>query len=155
MDDTDSEKKEKRSSLTRLTAGLDEFDYKVVSQMASKRANSLSEVVRSIVHKWIEDNPQLLKNNYGIDLRAVTEEIERESYQVILDKELKSFEQKIINELPNFFEMVEEASVEDLALHFKVDNNAIKRIIFVHGKKIKDTGLNLKLKNEIVYRVKS
>jgi len=155
MSITDSEKKEKRSNLTRVTAGLDDFDYKVVNRMASKRAVSLSEVVRTIIHKWIEGNPQLLNDNYGINFREITEEIERKTYEISIDKELKLFEKDIINELPDFFEMVEEVSVNDIAQHFEVDKTVIKRIIFTHGKEIKKIGINLKLKNDIIYKSKN
>ncbi|MHA1294083.1 MAG: hypothetical protein ACTSQJ_15635 [Promethearchaeota archaeon] len=71
-----SESKEKRSSLTRVTAGLDEFDYKVVNRMARNRNLSLSEVVRTIVHQWIEFNSEILERNYGISFKEITEEIQ-------------------------------------------------------------------------------
>ncbi|MFX0037639.1 MAG: hypothetical protein ACFE9I_18620 [Candidatus Hermodarchaeota archaeon] len=152
MNDSNSEKKEKRSNLTRVTAGLDDFDYKVISRMASKRTISLSEVVRIIVHKWIEYNPELLKKNYGIDLLEITEELERESYEITVDKELKAYENKIIKELPVFFEIVREVSIKDLAQHFDVDEKVIKRIVFIHGREIEKIGLKLIYKGDRIYK---
>ncbi|MHA1491860.1 MAG: hypothetical protein ACTSRI_19675 [Promethearchaeota archaeon] len=146
-----SESKEKRSSLTRITAGLDEFDYKVINQMARARSLSLSEAVRTVIHRWIELNPEILEKNYGISFKEITEEIQRESYEISLDKTLKPYEKEIIDELPEFFEIVENVSIEDVSDYFNVDNKVIKRIIFTHGKELKNRGLNLKLKNNIIY----
>jgi len=146
------ETKDKRSSLNRIMAGHDDFDYRVITQIAQNRNISLSEVVRTITHQWIESNPEILQSNYGIDLREIAKDIQRESYQISLDKTIKPFEQDIINELPEFFSIVEEINIDDLAGHFEVDNKVIKKILFTHGKKIKDIGLNLILKNNIIYR---
>ncbi len=145
-DDEETKKK-------RITVGLDEFDHAVVSKMANNRRLHLSEVIRTIVHQWIEFNPDLLKKNYGIDLKEVTEELLRESYEISLDKSLKPFEEKIINDLPNVFANAEVISVHDLAEHFEVDDKAIKRIMFTHNKKIKELGLNLILTNDIITKI--
>jgi len=136
----------------RITVGLDDFDHKVVSKMAKNRNLHLSEVVRTIVHQWIEYNPDLLKKNYGIGFREITEEILSDGYEVSLDKTIKPFESAIIQELPNFFEIVDSISIDDLAEHFNVDNKIIRRLIFIHGKEIKKLGLNLNLKNDIIFK---
>ncbi len=135
-EETEIEKAQKK----RITVGLDEFDYHVVSKMAANRKLSLSEVVRTIVHQWIEDSPDLLKKNYGIVFKEVTDELLSEGYDTSL----------IIKELPNFFELVETISIDDLADYFKVDTKAIKKIVYTHGKEIKKLGLNLVLKNDII-----
>ena len=138
--------------MDRITTGLDEFDYKVVNKMAQNRNKSLSEVVRSIVHHWIEFNPELLERNYGIDLKEISEEIRRESYEISLDKTLKPFEEQIIEELPGLFTVVKEISVDDLADHFGVDSKVIKKLFFSHGKLITEKGLDLELKDDKIYK---
>ena len=153
MSDDIEEKERKRPKLPRITVGLDDFDHKVVTKMSKNRKLPLSEVMRIIVHQWIEFNPELLKTNYGIDFKDITEEIQSESYQISIDKTLKKFEEGIIKELPEFFELVEDVSIEDLTEHFNVDNKAIKRIIFIHGKEIKKLGLNLKLKEGRIFKI--
>ena len=153
MANNPSESREKRSNLYRVTAGLDEFNYKVINRMAKSRKISLSEIVRTIVHQWIEFNPELLKSNYGIAFKDITEEIQRETYEVSIDKKIKPFEKAIIKELPEFFEIVENINIEDLAEHFEVDNKVIKRLIFIHGKEIKKLGLNLILKNNVINKI--
>ncbi len=154
MSEDQSTSKEKRSNLSRVMAGFDDFDFRVINQIAKNRNISLSEVVRTIVHQWIEFNPEILERNYGINFREISEEIQRETYEISLDKSLKPFEKDIINELPEFFSIVEEIDLNDLAGHFEVDKKVIKRIIFTHGKEIKKIGLNLSLKNNIIYNKK-
>ena len=39
-----------------------------------------------------------------------------------------------------------------LAEHFDVDIKIIKRIIFTHGREIKKSGLNLVLKNNVIFK---
>jgi hypothetical protein len=150
MDKDVSKSKEKPSNLFRVTTILEEFDYKVVNRIAKDRNLSLSEVVRTIVRYWIESNPELLKTNYGIDLKEITDELRQESYEISVDKTLKSFEKDIIKELPVFFDIVESVSIDELAGHFDVDTRVIKRIIFIHGKEIKKLGLALTLKNNVI-----
>ena len=144
MSERDEEKKKQR-----ITVGLDDFDHKVVSTMAVNRKKSLSEVVRVIVHQWIEYNPDLLKKNYDIDFK-----VRRESKELSIDKRLKSFEKDIINELPGFFEIVETVSIDELSKHFDAELKVMKRIIFIHGKEIKKLGLNLTFKNNIIYNIR-
>ena len=75
---------EEETKKKRISVGLDEFEYTVVSKMAVNRKLHLSEVVRTIVHEWIEFNPDLLKKNYGIDLKEVTNELLSEGYDTSL-----------------------------------------------------------------------
>ncbi|TFF99488.1 MAG: hypothetical protein EU540_06665 [Promethearchaeota archaeon] len=142
------------SSKPRITFTIGEFDDMVILKMSKKRDVSKSEIVRNLIHNWIEDNHDLLKVNYEIDFKEITEEIQRENLKISLDKSLKSFEKEIIQELPEFFEIVENVNIEDLADHFDVDTKIIKRIIFTHGREIKKTGLDLVLKNSVISKVK-
>ena len=137
---------------TRITVKLDEFDRKVVSKMAVNRNISLSNTMRNIVHQWIEDNSELLKKNYAIDVEEISEQIALETASIVLDKTLKPFEKDIIKELPQFFEMVDDVSLEDLAEHFDVSVKAIKNVIFIHSDKIKDAGLTLKYRGNRIFK---
>lgn len=146
----ENEEEIKRKS--RITIGLDDFDYRVVNKMSLNRNLPLSEVIRIVVHQWIEFNPEILKRNYGIELQDITEEIQSESLEISIDKTLKPYEKAMIKELPEFFELVNDVSIEDLAEHFNLNPKAIKNIIFTHGKEIKKIGLNLKLKEGRIYK---
>lgn len=147
--ETQEETEEKQK---RITVKLDGFDRKVVSKMATNRNISLSHSMRNIVHQWIEDNPDLLKKNYGIDVEEISEEIALETASITLDKTLKPYEKDIIKELPHFFEMVDDVSLEDLAEHFDVSVKAIKNIIFTHSEKIKKAGLILKYRGNRIFK---
>ncbi|MFX0037289.1 MAG: hypothetical protein ACFE9I_16835 [Candidatus Hermodarchaeota archaeon] len=136
----------------RITVKLDEFDHKVVSRMAINRNISLSNTMRNIVHDWIENNPELLKRNYGVNIKEVSDEIFSETASLALDKSLKDIEMDIIKELPGFFELVEVVNIEDLADHFNVPDKLIKRIIFTHGKEIRKINLNLILKEGKIFK---
>ena len=63
--------------LSRITIVLDTFDKRVITLMAMKRIESHSEIVRYLIHTWIENNLNILKSNYDIDLDNIAREIER------------------------------------------------------------------------------
>ena len=136
----------------RISVKLDEFDYKVINKMAEHRNISLSKSIYNIVHQWIESNPDILKENYGVDFKEVTQELLLETASLSYDKTLKQIEKEIIEELPVFFELVESVSISDLADHFDVPITSIKKIFYSHGKKIKSLGLNLTVKEGNVYK---
>ena len=79
----------KTSELTRRTFSLSAFDEKVISLMAKKRKQSISETIRSLVHNWIENNPNLLKSNYDIDLTDITREIEITDYDQVIQNSIQ------------------------------------------------------------------
>ena len=143
----DSEERKKR-----ITVKLDGFDRKVINKMATNRNISLSQAIRNIVHQWIESNPDLLKKNYGISVEEISEEIALETASITLDKTLQPYEKDIIKELPNFFEMVDDVSLEDLAEYFDVSIKAIKNLIFTHSAKIKELGLRLMYRGDRIYK---
>jgi alpha-amylase/alpha-mannosidase (GH57 family) len=143
----DTEDKQKR-----ITVKLDEFDRKVVSEMSTNRNTSLSYTMRNIVHQWIEINPDVLKTNYGVDVNEISAQLALETASISLDKTIKPYEQAIIEELPQFFRMVDDVALEDLADHFDVSVKAVKNIIFTHSEKINNTGLNLKYKGNRIYK---
>jgi len=136
----------------RVTVKLDEFDKIVVGRMAANRNISLSHIMRNIVHQWIEENPDVLNTNYSIDVKEISEQLALETASILLDKTMKPYEKALIEELPQFFEMVEDVSLEEMAERFGVNAKAIKNIIFTHGKEIKQVGLTLKYKENRIYK---
>ena len=136
----------------RISVKLDEFDYKVINKMAENRNISLSKSINNIVHQWIESNPDILKENYGVNFKEITQELLLETASLSYDKSLMQIEKDIIEELPTFFEMVESVSISDLADHFDVPIKSIKKIFYSHGKKLKSLGLNLKVKEGYIYK---
>jgi hypothetical protein len=130
----------------------DDFDFKVVSKMAKNRDTSLSGVMRDIIHQWILTNTEMLENTYGVNIEEVNEEIFLETATLDYDKELKPLEEQLIEELPDFFEMVEAVTIQDLADHFEVPIKTIKKLIYTHSKFIKSKGLNLSVKEGTIYK---
>ena len=136
----------------RISVKLDDFDRKVVSKMAINRNIALSNTIRNMVHQWIEDNSDLLKRNYGIDVEEISAQFALETASIVLDKSIKTYEKDIIKELPQFFEMVDDIALEDIAEHFDVSIKAIKNIFLTHGEEIKKIGLILKYRGDRIYK---
>ena len=130
----------------------DDFDYRVVSYMAKKRKMSRSGAVRDIVHQWILSNTETLKKTYSVDIDMINEEIYLEDASLVYDKELKPLELKLIDKLPEFFEMVEVVLIQDLADHFGVPIKIIKKIIYTHAKIIQSKGLKLTVNEGRIFK---
>lgn len=139
-----SENKVQEDKTPRISVKLDEFDYKVINKIAENRDISLSKSISNIVHNWIESKPDILKENYGVDIKKITEEIALESISASVDE--------FIARLPQFFNLVEDISLEDLSDYLGVNIKAVKNLIFTQGEKIKKAGLNLKYKGDRIYK---
>jgi len=147
------EEKDFRKDNPRISVKIqDDFDYRVVNRMAKNRDTSLSGAVRDIVHQWVLSNTEVLKKTYGVDIDEINDEIFLETATLVYDKELKPLEVKLIDELPEFFEMVEVVAIQDLADHFDVPIKTIKKIIYTHAKIIKSKGLNLTVKEGRIFK---
>jgi len=141
---SNEENERKQPKMDRITVSLDEFDYKVVSNMSKNRNITLSEATRTVIHNWIESNPDKLKIHYGVDIKSITQEIALASMIDTADE--------IINKLPQVFQLVDDISLIDLAEHLEINVKAIKRLFFTQGDKIKKLGLDLKYKGDRIYK---
>ena len=52
--------------------------------MSEYRDTSKSEIIRNIIHQWIEENPNTLKNNYAVDFMEINREIKVETEEIII-----------------------------------------------------------------------
>jgi hypothetical protein len=134
----------KKPKMDRITVSLDEFDYNVISNMSNNRNISLSEATRLVIHDWIENNSAKLKDNYGVDVKTITQEIALASMIDNIDE--------IIDELPQIFQLVDDISLPDLAEHLKINVKAVKHLLFTQGERIRKSGLNLKYKGDRIYK---
>ena len=130
--------------MDRITVSLDEFDYNVISNMSNNRNISLSEATRLVIHDWIENNSVKLKDNYGVDVKAITQEIALASMIDNIDENIKA--------LPQVFQLVDDISLPDLAEHLKINVKAVKHLLFTQGDRIRKSGLNLKYKGDRLYK---
>jgi hypothetical protein len=134
----------KKPKMDRITVSLDEFDYNVISNMSNNRNISLSEATRLVIHDWIENNSAKLKDNYGVDVKTITQEIALASMIDNIDE--------IIDKLPQIFQLVDDISLSDLAEHLKINVKAVKHLLFTQGERIRKSGLNLKYKGDRIYK---
>lgn len=134
----------KKPKMDRITVSLDEFDYNVISNMSNNRNISLSEATRLVIHDWIENNSAKLKDNYGVDVKTITQEIALASMIDNIDE--------IIDKLPQIFQLVDDISLPDLAEHLKINVKAVKHLLFTQGERIRKSGLNLKYKGDRIYK---
>ena len=132
-------------SSPRITVSLDIFDDKVISKMSEYRDTSKSEIIRNIIHQWIEENPNTLKNNYAVDFMEINREIKVETEEITIP-ELKE-------NLLSMSEMFGKISVEELADLLEVDQKTIKNLIFKHGPELKEEGLHLQYNNGMIEKV--
>ncbi len=138
------ENERKKPKMDRITVSLDEFDYNVISNMSNNRNIPLSEATRLVIHDWIENNSEKLKDNYGVDVKIITQEIALAS----MIGNIK----EIIDKLPQVFQLVDDISLKDLAEHLKINVKAVKYLLFTQGDKIQKSGLNLKYKGDRIYK---
>jgi predicted house-cleaning noncanonical NTP pyrophosphatase (MazG superfamily) len=132
-------------SSPRITVSLDIFDDKVINKMSEYRDTSKSEIVRNIIHQWIEESPDLLEKNYGISFKEINKEIKLETS----DKTMEDLKEKLLS----MKEMLKRMSIEDLADILEVDQKTAKKLIFNHGPELKEKGLILQYDNGIIERV--
>ncbi|UCC19597.1 MAG: ribbon-helix-helix protein, CopG family [Promethearchaeota archaeon] len=134
----------KSSDLSRITFSLDAFDERVINLMAQKRKQSRSETVRSLIHNWIENNPNLLKSNYDIDLNDITREIEITDYnQVIQDS---------IQKLIKYSELFNEIEFDILAEQLEISKKILRDIIFEHKNKLEKLGIKLRIRGNLIIK---
>jgi len=134
----------KSSELSRITFSLDAFDERVITMMAKKRKQSRSETVRSLIHNWIEANPNILKSNYDIDLNDITREIEITDYnQVIQDS---------IQKLVKYSDLFNEIEFDILAEQLEISRKILRDIIFDHKNKLEKLGIKLRIRGKLIVR---
>ncbi|MFW9897274.1 MAG: hypothetical protein ACFFD7_15835 [Candidatus Thorarchaeota archaeon] len=135
---------QKTSELLRRTFSLSAFDEKVISLMAQKRKQSISETIRSLVHNWIESNPELLKSNYDIDLTDITREIEITDYNQVI--------QASIQKLVKYSELFNEIESDILAEQLGISRKLLREIIFDYRNKLEKLGVKLRFRGKLIIK---
>lgn len=134
----------KSSDLSRITFSLDIFDEKIIDLMAKKRKQSRSETVRNIIHNWIENNSELLKSNYDIDLTDVTREIEIIDYELVI---LQSIEKLI-----KYSKLFNAIDFGILADQLEISHKTLRDIIFDYREKLEESGIKLRIKGNLIIK---
>ena len=112
--------------------------------MAKKRKQSRPETVRNLVHNWIENNTNILKSNYDIDLNDITRDIEITDY----DQVIQSTIQKIVK----YSELFNEIEFDIFAEQLKVSKKILRDIIFDHKNKLEKLGVKLRIRGKIIVK---
>lgn len=128
--------------IPRITFSLGSFEEKVIVKMADKREVSKSEIVRTLIHNWIEENSDLLKTNYGIDLEDVSREIL-----------LESGKKDILEELVKSLKRVKSINIDRLAAMLDINPNDLVKIINDNGDKLEEKGYNLIVDEDTVKKL--
>ena len=134
----------KSSELSRITFSLDTFDERVINLMAQKRKQSRSETVRNLVHNWIENNPELLKSNYDIDLTDITREIEITDFNKVI--------QDSIQKLVRYSELFNEIEFDILAEQLEISRKLLREIIFDYKNKLEKLGVKLRIRGKLIVK---
>ncbi|TKJ18580.1 MAG: hypothetical protein CEE43_17720 [Promethearchaeota archaeon Loki_b32] len=134
----------KTSELLRRTFSLSAFDERVISLMAKKRKQSISETIRNLVHNWVENNPVLLKSNYDIDLTDITREIEITDYNQVI--------QASIQKLVKYSELFNEIESDILADQLEISKKILRTIIFDHKNKLEKLGVKLRIRGKLIVK---
>jgi len=122
----------------------DAFDERVLNLMAKKRKQSRSETVRSLVHNWIEINPEILKSNYNIDLSDITREIEITDYNQVIQDSI----QKIVK----YSELFNEIEFDILAEQLEISRKILRDIIFEYRNKLEKLGVKLRIRGKLIIK---
>ena len=129
------------SSKPRITFTLGEFDERVIEKMSKKRDVSKSEIVRNLIHNWIEDNHDILKNNYEIDFKEITEELQQDSSK------------EIMNKIPQLFKRIKnKIEIIQLAELLEINPKTLTNLILLQGDDLEKEGLNLQIDGEFIIK---
>lgn len=129
-------------NMPRITFSLGSFEEKVIIKMAEKREVSKSEIIRTLVHNWIEENSDLLKNNYGILLEDISREMRIETSGSYL-----------IDELLGSFKRTKRIHIDRLATKLDVNSNDLLKLLDDTGDELEKKGLSLEINGEYVIRL--
>ena len=131
----------KSLELYRITFSLNTFDEKIITLMAEKSWQFPSEVLRNLIHNWIEKNPNILKKNYNIDL----DETKRE---IIYDQAVQSTILKFIK----YSELFNEIEFDALAKQLEVSRDILRDIIFEYRNKLEKLGVKLRIRGKLIVK---
>lgn len=95
-----------------------------------------------MVHKWIDENPEKLETNYGVNIDEINKEIFAESKGITMET--------LIESLPPMFENIERITIKELSEYLEVDQKMIKTLIFEHAAELKQKNLDLKYSEGVI-----
>lgn len=144
--ESDLEKERKKPKLPRLTVTLDLFSEKIITKMAGFKGTTKSEIIRDILSKWIEANPDIIKENYNVNYMDLRREIEMES-------ELRDLKD-IVKKLPIMFKRIKKKiEIERLADLLDINSKSLTNFILFQGDELQKEGLSLQVDGDFIIKV--
>ena len=138
------EKERKKPKLPRITVSLDDFDELVISKLVGFEGQTKSEVIRSIIKKWIGTNSETIQRVYGIKFEDVRREI-----QLLQDE--KQLQEKI-EKLPQFFKRINKIEIDRLSSQLDLNSQTLVNLILENGDHLEKKGLNLVIDGEFIIK---
>jgi len=144
--ESDLEKERKKPKLPRLTVTLDLFSEKIITKMADFKGTTKSEIIRDILSKWIEANPDIIKENYNVNYIDLRREIEIES-------EIRDLKD-IVKKLPVMFKRIKKKiEIERLADLLDINSKSLTNFILFQGDELQKEGLSLQIDGDFVIKI--
>ncbi len=134
----------------RVTVNIDKIDHEIITKLIGVVGNSKSAVIGQIIKEWINQNSDKMLNIWDIDLIALKRQVIAEAKGIDIQKQLLPYEEQLIEELPEFFDNVPEIHVEIAAEMLHVSISTFRKIVLYHNKKLKELGLDLAYKSDII-----
>jgi hypothetical protein len=139
-----AERERKRPKLPRTTVSLDIFDDLIIDKLVGFEGQNKSEVIRSIVKKWIGVNAERIQEVYGIKF----EDVRREIQLFEDDEKIK----KKIDKLPQFFKRITKIEIDRLAGQLDINSQTLINLILENGDLLEKKGLSLLIDGEYVIK---
>ena len=127
----------------RITVSIDEVTDKIIENLIGVKGRSKSSVIYQIIRDWIDDNSELILNNWGINFATIRRQVISKYKEVPAKKELSDSEMNILNRLTELFKTVKSISTEELAEEVDVDTKTLRNLIFNNRVKLEAAGLKL------------
>ena len=143
-EDKEAERIRKRPKLPRTTVSLDIFDDLIIDKLIGYEGQNKSEVIRSIVKKWIGTNAERIQEVYGIKF----EDVRREIQLFEDDDKIK----KKIDKLPQFFKRITKIEIDRLAGQLDINSQTLINLILENGDLLEKKGLSLLIDGEYVIK---
>jgi len=143
--DIDTEKERKKPKLPRITVSLDEFDELLISKLVGYEGQNKSEVIRTILKKWIGANTDIIQNTYGINFSDIRRELQIE----VIEEE----KEQVIERLIHLFKRIRRFEISKLADKMEIPYDTLIDIITDYGDELEAKGLNLEIDGNYVVKL--
>ncbi|MFX1410055.1 MAG: hypothetical protein ACFFA6_06865 [Promethearchaeota archaeon] len=143
--DIDNEKERKKPKLPRITVSLDEFDELLISKLVGYEGQNKSEVIRTILKKWIGANTDIIQNTYGIKFSDIRRELQLE----VIEEE----KEQVIERLIHLFKRMRKFEISKLADKMEIPYDTLIDIITDYGDELEVKGLNLEIDGNYIVKL--